>query len=354
MVNGKYLRLIAADRSYFALIKKQVAELLATSTLSAKRKAETDIVLSEMLSNLSKHTSESGGVLLVRLVEENKRQGIEILCMDGGPGIPDLRTMMRDGESSTLTLGQGLGAMRRLSDVFQVYTQKGWGTVLLSRILDEPPAHRVQPSRPAKPEIRSLDIQSLIVAKPGETECGDNFCWTREANYIRLFLGDGLGHGKEAAHAVDMAVAAFRECTVASPREVLRFIHESVKKSRGLVGTVATFDIRQKRWNVCGIGNISTRFWGVTIHKTPVSYNGILGLNIPGTLHDQSVEYEVGQMMIMCSDGISSKWDISRFPGIVRHDLALVNAVIFKEFARNTDDTSVISCKLTLENAAIH
>ena len=69
---------------------------------------------------------------------------------------------------------------------------------------------------------------------------------------------------------------------------------------------------------------------------------------MPNSMHEQEVDYERGQCIVLCSDGIKSKWEILKFPGILRHDLSLLTASIFKEYARNTDDMSIASCKLNV------
>ena len=48
--------------------------------------------------------------------------------------------MMQDGMSTTNTMGHGLGSIKRLSDTFELYSQPGWGTIILSRIYNEPKA----------------------------------------------------------------------------------------------------------------------------------------------------------------------------------------------------------------------
>ncbi len=342
MVNDTHLRLVASDRSYFALVKKEINTLAATGGFSAKRLAEIDIVVAEMLSNLHKHAG--GGELLVKLIETKDVQGIEILCMDSGPGITDLKSMMKDGESTTQTLGQGLGAMDRLSDFFQIHTQKGWGTILLSRICNTPlPFTQVVRKIP----LDSAEVRSLVVAKSGEKECGDRFCCIQTPQQIKLFLGDGLGHGHEAAVAVEMAIEAFKSCPEESPQKILRFMHQAVRKTRGLVGSIACFNIKEKKWQFCGIGNIGVRILGATINKTLISYNGIIGMNIPNTLNDHWMDYELGQLLILHSDGIKSRWDLQKFTGLMRYDLSVLNATLYKEFTRNNDDTSVVSCKVS-------
>lgn len=338
MVNAVHLRLNASDRSYFAILKKEVHALAAAGGVVASRLAELDIVVAEIVTNLSKHAD--GGEMLVKLVEEKGVKGIEIIAVDNGPGISDLKGMMIDGASTKNTLGHGLGSIRRLSDHFQIYTQKGWGTLLLTRIFNKELASA------RKREV--VDVRSLLVPKPGEVECGDGFYVKHSKDHIKLFLGDGLGHGKEAAVAVNRAIDAFKHCAEDSPVETLRFINQSVKKTRGLVATVAIFNLKERHWKICGVGNISTRFFGPSASKTHSPYNGIVGLNMPNTMNDQEVAYETGQCIILCSDGVKSKWDILRYPGILRYDLSLLNAALFKDFARNTDDLSIASCKINL------
>lgn len=82
--------------------------------------------------------------------------------------------------------------------------------------------------------------------------------------------------------------------------------------------------------------------------KNHLAYNGIIGLNIPATMNDQEVDYEKGQTMIMCSDGIKTRWDLNRYPGILRYDMSILGAAIYKDFARGTDDISVVTCKIDI------
>ncbi len=245
--------------------------------------------------------------------------------------------MMADGVSTKNTLGNGLGAMKRLSDVFQIYSQRDWGTIVLLRIFEKKLPHfRKAPK---------VEIRSLLIAKPGELKCGDGFYSEINSNYIKLFLGDGLGHGAEAAKAVELAVEAVEKCTEEEPAEIIRYIHNYVKKSRGLVGTVAMFNIREKKWRTCGVGNILTKINTAGTVKGYMSYNGIIGLNVPHTLNSQETEYEKGQFLTMCSDGIKSRWENFKHPSIVRYDLSIFSAAILKDFGRYTDDMSVAMCK---------
>ena len=303
-----------------------------------KKIAEIDIIIAEIVSNLVKHAG--GGQLLVKLVEEHNLQGIEIISIDNGQGMTDVTRMVADGVSTKNTLGHGLGAMKRLSNLFQVYSLKEWGTVILIRIFDEDPPPFRKPPR--------TDIRSVLLPKQGEKECGDGFFYNITDDHVKLFLGDGLGHGKEAAAAVTKAGEAFMDCTELEPQEIVRHINAAVKKTRGLVGTAAVFEFATKKWRLCGVGNITTKIVSAADTRNYMPYNGIIGLNVPNTLNFQEVEHEKGQQLIMTSDGLKTRWEPVKYPAIYRYDLAILSASILKDFARNTDDMSVAACKINI------
>lgn len=338
MVNQVHVSLKADDRSYFALLKKEIHALAVTAGLGERKVGEIDIIVAEMVSNLVKHAG--GGNILVKLVEENGVQGIEIISIDNGPGMTDVSRMVADGVSTKNTLGHGLGTMKRMADVFQVYSMKDWGSVILIRIFEKNlPDFR-------KPPV--ADFKSVLVPKPGETVCGDGFYSVIGKEYLKFFLGDGLGHGQEAAKAVNKAGEAFLICEEAEPPEIIRFINASVKKTRGLVACVAVFSLSAKSWKICGVGNIATRLNSVESVKNYTPYNGIIGLNVPNTLNSVEIGHQKGQHLIMCSDGLKTKWDLIKYPAILRYDLSVLCASLLKDFTRNTDDMSVMACKINV------
>ncbi len=338
MVNGGHLAYKVADRSYFALLKKEIHALAVSAGFSQGKVGVIDIIISEMVTNLIKHAGE--GQVLVKLVNNEGVRGMEIISMDNGPGMTDVSRMVADGVSTTNTLGQGLGAMRRLSQVFQIYSQRQWGTVILVRVFES--------ALPRRKKTAFAEVRSVVLPKPGEEACGDGFFFTETKDYIRIFLGDGLGHGPEAAKAVQEAGKAFLAADINHPAEMIRHLHPAVKKTRGLVGTVGIFDKTEACWRLCGVGNINTKVIGHASLKNYMAYNGIIGLNVPNTLNAQEIRHEKGQHLIFCSDGIKSKWDIVRHPALVRYDLSIMAATLVKDFARLTDDMSVAICKINL------
>jgi anti-sigma regulatory factor (Ser/Thr protein kinase) len=336
-ITGRHISFNVDDRSYLSILKREVHRLSLQCGLTEKKVAEIDIVVAEIGSNIVKHAG--GGEVLVMLTDM-PQPAIEIIGIDNGSGIADLGRMMQDGISTVKTLGHGLGAIKRLSDFLQVYSVKGWGTILLSRFFIKPPEQ--YPPKPI-PEIRTL-----LVSKPGERACGDGFYVRPDRAGIRIFLGDGLGHGIEANKAVMAAVNSFRYCMRADLSEGLRQRHEDVKRTRGLVGTAAVYSNKDQNWRVCGVGNIHARMLTAAGSRTYLPYNGIIGHNLPRTINQQEIEHTPGkeQILILCSDGIKTRWEMMKYPAIFRYDMSVLAAAIYKDNARKTDDMSVVIVKV--------
>ena len=91
---------------------------------------EAAIVAAEASRNVVLHAR--GGLLLVTTAAAGG--ALDILALDRGPGIPDVRRAMEDGFSTIGTAGQGLGAIARLASAFDLYSTPGMGSALFARI----------------------------------------------------------------------------------------------------------------------------------------------------------------------------------------------------------------------------
>ncbi|MEO6038600.1 MAG: ATP-binding protein, partial [Saprospiraceae bacterium] len=115
MARGLFVSHKIEERSYIAFVKKEIQYIVAQANFKPGRAGEIDIIVSELTSNVVKHAGR--GELLYQLYWENDVSILELICLDRGPGMNNVPQMMRDGISTTNTLGQGLGAIERLSDV---------------------------------------------------------------------------------------------------------------------------------------------------------------------------------------------------------------------------------------------
>jgi len=338
MDDAVFLNYKIDDRSYVSYIKREIHNLVTAEGFSSQKIGEIDIIVAELTSNLVKFAET--GELLYRISSDDNGIFFEINCIDSGKGIRNLSRMMQDGMSSSDTLGQGLGAIERLSHASAIYTKTDWGTVVHSKV------YKNEVSNSDRKKI--IDLGAVQVCCPGEKVCGDGYAVKKVENGFQFFMGDGLGHGINAHEAAQEAIKAFMECKEKSPAEVLRYIHQSVKKTRGLVATVANLDITDQKWSICGIGNISTSVYTGLTAKNYTPYNGILGHNIPRTLNDSFQDLEKYQTLIMHSDGLRTRWNLTDLPGILKYDPNVIAAVLYKDNARHNDDMSVFAAKINI------
>ena len=321
------------DRSYISLIKREIHHLVRPR-FSEKRTGEIDIIVSELASNLVKHTA--GGELVYRVFHEKDKPVFEILSIDNGPGMNDVSRFIKDGFSTSNTLGQGIGSINRLSNFSQIYSKENWGTIFYVRCMENA-GEKISPG--------PIVIRCFSIAKPGEMVSGDG-CSVRVLNKkICIMVADGLGHGKHAKTATDVAIKCFQNSTDVTPSNLIKEMHEDLKKTRGVVATIAIMDTENEKVDLCGVGNINTRIYKGIEHKNYVTHNGVIGMNLPSRLENSILDLEKYQQLIFCSDGIKTKWNLVQYTSILKYDPMILAAAIYKDQARHTDDMTIVTAK---------
>jgi serine/threonine-protein kinase RsbT len=84
--------------------------------------------ISEVARNIVEYAKE--GEVIITLINDASKKGVEIIAADQGPGIADVSTVMRDGYSTGKGLGIGLPGARRLMDEFEIASEIGKGTTV--------------------------------------------------------------------------------------------------------------------------------------------------------------------------------------------------------------------------------
>ena len=84
--------------------------------------------ISELARNIVSYAKH--GEILVKPIHDSSCQGIMVVARDEGPGIPDIKQALRDGFSTSGSLGLGLPGVRRLMDEFEIVSKAGGGTTV--------------------------------------------------------------------------------------------------------------------------------------------------------------------------------------------------------------------------------
>lgn len=103
-------------------------ELAARSGLSPTEQTLLATAISEVARNIVVY-AHHGEVVLAEL-EQHGRRGVLVVARDEGPGIPNPELAMRDGYSTSRSLGMGLPGARRLMDEFELTSTVGKGTTI--------------------------------------------------------------------------------------------------------------------------------------------------------------------------------------------------------------------------------
>ncbi len=290
------------------------------------------IVVTEMAGNLIKHAG--GGEIVVRALRSGETDGLEILALDRGPGMADLARSQRDGYSTAGSPGTGLGAIARLSDLFEAYSAPGQGTALLAQLW----------ASPLSPKTNSADPRgewgAVCLPVRGEEASGDGLDIRLRPGGWRLLVADGLGHGPFAREASQRAVAASREDPDGSPTQVLEACHDALRSTRGAAAAVADVDLEAKTVRFAGIGNITGVIEANGRSQHLVSLNGIVGQGT-AKIREFSYPWPDGALLIMASDGLSTRWRLDAYPGLVIRHPSLIAGVLYRDFGRVRDDATV-------------
>ena len=86
--------------------------------------------ISELARNIVAYAKKGEILLEVIISGGSARHGIQVVARDDGPGIADVDQALRDGFSTSGSLGIGLPGVRRLVDEFHIDSVENRGTVI--------------------------------------------------------------------------------------------------------------------------------------------------------------------------------------------------------------------------------
>ncbi len=317
----------------------QVGQARRTAAALARRLGfdETEagkvaLAVTEAATNLVKHGG--GGEVVLRGLEHGGECGIEMLALDRGPGMADLSRCLRDGFSTAGSPGTGLGAIARLSGLFDAYTRPQAGTTLLARLW----------ARPAAVQTGDLEVGALHLPKPGEAVCGDAWAVDEQGDRGLLLVADGLGHGPDAAAAAREAVRVFRDCVTSDPAEIVRRAHAALRGTRGAALAVAELNFVARVVRYVGVGNIAGTVFAEGASRSLVSHNGTVGHEVRKV---QAFEYPFpeGALLVMHSDGLATHWRLEKYPALAGRHPGLIAGVLYRDFKRGRDDVTVLAVR---------
>jgi phosphoserine phosphatase RsbX len=177
---------------------------------------------------------------------------------------------------------------------------------------------------------------------PG-TESGDLHVVAPREGGALVAVIDGLGHGSEAAHAAREAAAALLASAHEPLDEVVVRCHAAIRRTRGVVMSLAAFTVDASSMTWLGVGNVD----GALLRADPTgnqrnealaTRGGVVGYKLP-RLHASVLQVEEGDLLLLATDGIKQGYHV----GIrVADDVQRTADGILAAHARGDDDALVL------------
>jgi serine phosphatase RsbU (regulator of sigma subunit) len=196
-------------------------------------------------------------------------------------------------------------------------------------------------------EMRSPYVEWGIAALPlaGQEQCGDAYAAKAWKKKFLAAAIDGLGHGGKAAIAAGIAVDTLTRYTSDSDDAVslVKRCHESLLGTRGVVLSLALFDVENNAMTWLGVGNVDGLLLRADPQTRPASESlfrrgGVVGYQMP-PLRPSTLRVHRGDLMIFSTDGICSAF--SREIRLHESPQQIADTVI-KGYSRKTDDALVM------------
>lgn len=196
--------------------------------------------------------------------------------------------------------------------------------------------------------LRSVEFGLATIPLPGESVSGDNYIIKPFHNGVLAAVVDGLGHGYEAAKASEIAIAALDTRVHESIILLVKHCHGALKGTRGVVMSIAKFNLPDNTLSWLGVGNIECVLLRadekrVPSHERVLLRGGVLGYQLP-TLRESTIPVTQGDTLVFATDGIRSGFEEGLKPGVKPQQIA---DSIMAGFSRGTDDALVLVVRYT-------
>jgi anti-sigma regulatory factor (Ser/Thr protein kinase) len=332
--HGESIVVILDESTKVGEARRLAASLAGQLGFDETTQGKVALIVTEAASNLIKHGG--GGQLVVHGLEYGQAgRRIEILALDTGRGMSDVGRCMADGYSTAGSPGTGLGAISRIADAWEIYSNPGVGTVLWAR-LD-------QTARPRAERGPGPEVGVVRLSAPGEQVCGDAWAMSERHGMSFLLMVDGLGHGSPAAHAAQEALRVFRGHRALEPAEILESTHSALRSTRGAALAIARLDEVRCEVRYAGVGNISGMIVNAATGQTTnmISHNGTVGYMIR-KIHAYDYPWTDDSLLLMHSDGLATRWNIERYPGVCQRHPSVLAGILYRDHKRGRDDVTVL------------
>lgn len=191
----------------------------------------------------------------------------------------------------------------------------------------------------------SLSIEWGVASRPlaGEPVSGDLHAVVPTTGGHVVAAIDGLGHGREAAAAAEVAAETVAAHAEQSVTEIVRQCHTALHRTRGAAISMASFDVAGGLMTWIGVGNVDGMLLRAVPgasrpHEALLLRGGVVGYSLP-PLRATTLAALPGDTLIFATDGVRSSF---RQRGMMKGSASELAADLLCHYARDTDDALVL------------
>jgi len=190
----------------------------------------------------------------------------------------------------------------------------------------------------------ALEVGCAGRALEGESRSGDLAVFAPFAGGGLVGAIDGLGHGDAAADASDAAAEILRAHAGEELRSLFERCHRALRRTRGVVMTVASFDVAGGRMTWTGVGNVEARLLRAADgrgarHEGPTILGGVVGYNLPKAIRTTEVVLQPGDAVAFATDGVAADYSAVLDPYLAPQAQA---ERVLREHGKGTDDALAV------------
>ncbi|MET0103089.1 MAG: ATP-binding SpoIIE family protein phosphatase [Sedimenticola sp.] len=333
------LALYVSSEAEAIAAKRRTREVALAIGFPDAKSDELSVVASELALNLVKHAD--GGEYRVYEIRNENHHGLEITTRDHGPGIDDIHRVMRDGHSTAGSLGLGMGIVNRIMDELEICSPIAdkFGCLITAR-------RWLQGADQERAMCCSLDIGISSRPHPQMKVNGDAYVIHKWPNHVLIGVIDGLGHGQGAAKASESVARYLGDNFDADLESLLLGSHQVSSATRGVVMALLRFNCDDRVVFHACVGNVDCRQWSRKEKSLFPQRRGVVGSSMPSRVRVSRESYRPGDVFVINTDGVSSRWDWDDYPQI--HGLSASEAArqLMLTHQRSIDDATIVVVKV--------
>lgn len=316
-------------------IRRIAKEMAQNMGFDERTREEISLVVSELASNIIKYTQR--GIITLSPVCNTKCEGIMIEAEDDGEGFNE-HTALKDGVSTSGTLGVGLGAVNRLMDEFEILQRENHsGTrIICKRWLHDNSNHG-----------QHCPFEFGVFSRPklNELANGDTFVIKNIHEATLIGVIDGVGHGVLANQAANVARQYVERHAESPLLDIFRGVERACSSTRGVVMALVVLNWKKSTFQYASVGNIEIKIFSQAHDKSRfIVRRGIVGKHAPPPVVTEN-EWHSGDMLALHSDGISTHWHWDDFMSYLNHPVQMITEEIFNAMQKNYDDATIVIVK---------